>query len=131
MITDSIADGLTTIRNAARANKKSVTLPVSKVMEALLKILLERGYIESFKVFQDKEKKFVRVHLKYKNGKEPAFQVLRRISKPGLRRYVGVDSIPRVLNGLGISILSTSKGIMSNRDARKQRVGGELLCEVW
>ena len=131
MATDSIADGLTVLRNAARAYKTTVTLPASKLMERIMTILQREGYIENFKTFNDGPKKFARVHLKYGGPKEPAFHVLKRISKPGLRRYVGVKSIPRVLNGMGLSILSTSKGIMSDGEARRQGVGGELLCEVW
>jgi len=131
MITDPIADSLTIIRNAARAHKTSVTLRISKLTEAVIAILQREGYVENFKTFNDKQKRYARVHLKYRADKEPVFRTLRRISKPGLRRYTNVNSVPRPLNGMGMAILSTSKGIVSDAEARKLHVGGEILCEVW
>ncbi|MBI1978002.1 MAG: 30S ribosomal protein S8 [Candidatus Omnitrophica bacterium] len=129
--TDPIADFLTQIRNAARAGKANVTLPGSKLTLKIAEILKRDGFIENFKLVEEKPKRFIRVHLKYMKGKQPAIQSLIRISKPGIRQYVNSEEIPRVLGGLGIAILSTSKGVMTDRDARTQKVGGELLCKVW
>ncbi len=126
---DPISDLLTRIRNARQARHRYVDFRVSKVKVNILKILQLQGFVEHFLV--DDESGKGRVFLKYAEGREPVIQGLKRMSTPGLRRYVGVDEIPRVLGGLGIAILSTSKGIMDGETARKQRLGGELLCLVW
>ena len=128
--TDTIADFLTRVRNASSARKPNVTTPGSKLLVRVAEILKEEGFIENFKPVEDGCKKSIRIHLKYLN-KKPVIQSLVRMSTPGLRRYVGHQEIPRVLGGLGVSILSTSKGIMSDRKARSEKLGGELLCQVW
>jgi len=128
---DFTADFLTIVRNASNAHKEKVTLRASKLCVRIAEILKEEGFIENLKVFKEGNKQFIRIHLKYKKGKKPVIKSLVRISKPGLRRYVGSQEIPRVLGGLGASILSTSKGVLSDREARKQKLGGELLCKVW
>lgn len=128
--TDPIGDFLTRIRNASRARKEKLTVPASKMTVRIAEILKQEGYIDNFKCIQDEAKKSVRIHLKYVN-KKPAIQQVARISKPGIRYYVGRNSIPRVLGGLGVALLSTSKGIMTDRQARTQGIGGELLCKVW
>ena len=129
--TDPIADFLTRIRNASSAKKESVTVPGSKMLSRLTEILKEEGFIENFKMVEEGSRKLIRIHLRYLKGKKPAIQTLRRLSTPGLRRYVATDGIPRVLGGLGISIISTSRGVMSDRKARQEKVGGELICQVW
>ena len=129
--TDPIADFLTQIRNAARAGKPSVTVPGSKQSLRLTEILKQEGFVDNFKLVEEKTKKFIRIHLKYVKGKQAAIQSVVRVSKPGLRQYVGYGKIPRVLGGLGVAIVSTSKGIMTDRQARTQKVGGELICKVW
>ena len=122
---------MTQIRNASRAGKQSVTIPASKLTLKIAEILKREGYIENFKAGEEGAKHFVRVHLKYVKGKQSAIQSLIRISKPGLRQYVNSEEVPRVLGGLGVAILSTSKGVITDREARTQKVGGELLCKVW
>ena len=122
-ITDPIADMLTRIRNAGSARHETVDIPNSKMKKAIAEILLEEGYIKSFQLIDDA--------LKYLPGKEKAIQGLRRVSKPGLRVYAGADELPQVLRGLGIAIISTSKGIMTDKKARAQHVGGEVLAFVW
>jgi len=129
--TDFIADFLTVIRNASRARKDKVTARTSGLTGRLAEILKEEGFIENFKLFNEGEKNFVRMHLKYLRGKHPVIQGIRRVSKPGRRIYVGCEEIPKVLGGLGISVLSTSKGILVDREAKKARLGGELICRVW
>lgn len=129
--TDPIADFLTRIRNASSAKKEKVTVPSSKMTLRMTEILKEEGFIENFKLNQEGIKKSIRIQLKYLGKKRPAIQSLLRVSKPGIRYYVGSEEIPKVLGGLGISIISTSKGILSDRKARSQNVGGELLCKVW
>ncbi len=128
--TDTIGDFLTRIRNASRARKEKMTAPASKMTVRIAEILKQEGYIDNFKCIQDESKKFVRIHLKYVN-KKPAIQQIQRISKPGIRYYVDRGSIPRVLGGLGIALLSTSKGVMTDRQARTQGIGGEIVCKVW
>ena len=130
-ITDPIADMLTRIRNAGSAKHDTVDIPASKMKKAIAEILLEEGYIRSFQIVDDGTQGVIRVALKYLPGKEKAIQGLRRVSKPGLRVYAGADELPRVLRGLGIAIISTSKGIMTDKEARKQHVGGEVLAFVW
>lgn len=129
--TDPISDFLTQIRNASKSNKETVTIPGSKLTVRLTEILKQEGFIENFKTVEDGPKRFIRIHLKYLRGKQAAIQSLVRISKPGRRYYVESDAIPRVLGGLGIAIVSTSKGIITDRQARTQKVGGELICKVW
>ena len=129
-ITDPIADMLTRIRNAGSARHETVDIPNSKMKKAIAEILLEEGYIKSFQLIDDGTQGIIRVTLKYLPGKEKAIQGLRRVSKPGLRVYAGADELPQVLRGLGIAIISTSKGIMTDSQARQQGVGGEVLCFV-
>ena len=130
-ITDPIADMLTRIRNAGSARHETVDIPNSKMKKAIAEILLEEGYIKSFQLIDDGTQGIIRVTLKYLPGKEKAIQGLRRVSKPGLRVYAGADELPQVLRGLGVAIISTSKGIMTDKKARAQHVGGEVLAFVW
>ena len=130
-ITDPIADMLTRIRNAGSARHETVDIPNSKMKKAIAEILLEEGYIKSFQLIDDGTQGVIRVTLKYLPGKEKAIQGLRRVSKPGLRVYAGADELPQVLRGLGIAIISTSKGIMTDKKARAQHVGGDVLACVW
>lgn len=130
-ITDPIADMLTRIRNAGSARHETVDIPNSKMKKAIAEILLEEGYIKSFQLIDDGTQGIIRVTLKYLPGKEKAIQGLRRVSKPGLRVYAGAEELPQVLRGLGIAIISTSKGIMTDKNARAQHVGGEVLAFVW
>lgn len=130
-ITDPIADMLTRIRNAGSARHETVDIPNSKMKKAIAEILLEEGYIKSFQLIDDGTQGVIRLTLKYLPGKEKAIQGLRRVSKPGLRVYAGADELPQVLRGLGIAIISTSKGIMTDKKARAQHVGGEVLAFVW
>jgi Ribosomal protein S8 len=131
MLTDPIGDMLTRIRNAVMARKKEVVVePASKLKMAILDVLKREGYIEGYTVEGEGVKKRIIVHLKYYKGK-PVIQVIERVSKPGRRVYVGVDEIPKVFNGLGIAILSTPKGVLSDGEAKKLRVGGELICKVF
>ena len=130
-ITDPIADMLTRIRNAGSARHETVDVPASKMKKAIAEILLEEGYIRSFQLIDDGTQGIVRITLKYLPGKEKAIQGLKRVSKPGLRVYAGADELPRVLRGLGIAIISTSKGIMTDKKARAAHVGGEVLAFVW
>ena len=130
-ITDPIADMLTRIRNAGSARPETVDIPNSKMKKAIAEILLEEGYIKSFQLIDDGTQGIIRVTLKYLPGKEKAIQGLRRVSKPGLRVYAGAEELPQVLRGLGIAIISTSKGIMTDKKARAQHVGGEVLAFVW
>lgn len=138
MLTDPIADMLTRIRNANKIRNKEVIIPASTMKVSIAKILLEEGYIQKYDVvphFDSDNKKTdfsdIKVTLKYDVNNQPALTDLKRISKPGLRIYADVEKMPRVLNGLGIAIISTSKGIMTDKEARKQRVGGEVLAYVW
>ena len=130
-ITDPIADMLTRIRNAGTAKHETVDIPASKIKKAIAEILLEEGYIKGFQIIDDGTQGVIRVTLKYLQGKEKAIQGLRRVSKPGLRVYAGADELPRVLKGLGIAIISTSKGVMTDKKAREAHVGGEVLAFVW
>jgi len=131
MMTDPIADMLTRIRNANQVRKDRVEVPASKMKRAIAEILKREGYIRDFEVVQDGPKATLRIYLKYGPGGERVITGLRRISKPGLRVYVGADDIPRVLGGLGIAVLSTSRGIMTDKEARKARVGGEVIAYIW
>jgi len=130
-MTDPVADFLTRVRNAIRAKQQKVDVPASKLKLEIARILKEEGYISNFKATEENGQKLLRVYLKYGTGNEAAISNLNRISKPGCRVYVGRTEIPRVLGGLGINILTTPKGVMTGRDARKSGVGGEILCEVW
>ena len=130
-VTDFVADFLTVIRNASNAKKDKVTIPTSKMTTRIADILKEEGFITSVKPFNEGNKNFIRIHLKYMQGKTPAIRGIKRISKPGLRDYKDSHSLPRVQGGLGIAIISTSRGILTDKDARKINVGGELLCKVW
>ena len=130
-ITDTIADMLTRIRNANSARHESVDIPASNMKKAIAQILLDEGYIKSFSVIEDGKQGIIRVVLKYGENKTQAITGLRRVSKPGLRIYTDVENMPKVLNGLGIAILSTSKGIMTDKQARRENVGGEVLAFVW
>jgi len=131
-MTDPISDYLTRLRNAMLAKHKVVEIPSSNIKKEITKILFEKGYILSYKFEDDAVQGTIKIALKYiPNTKTPAIKKLTRISKPGLRKYVGVDSIPRVLNGLGIAILSTSQGVISDKEARTKKIGGEVLCYVY
>ena len=130
-ITDPIADMLTRIRNAGTAKHETVDVPASKMKKAIAQILFDEGYIKSFQLIDDGTQGVIRITLKYLPGKEKAIQGLRRVSKPGLRVYAGADELPQVLRGLGIAIISTSKGIMTDKKARALHVGGEVLAFVW
>ncbi|MGM0549522.1 MAG: 30S ribosomal protein S8 [Bacteroidota bacterium] len=132
MITDPIADYLTRIRNAVMAKHKIVEIPASNLKQDITKILFDKGYILNYKFEQDDKQGHIKIALKYHpETKTPAIKSMERASKPGLRKYVGADEIPRVLNGLGVAILSTSKGVISDKEARKLNVGGEVLCYVY
>ena len=130
-ITDPVADMLTRIRNANSAQHDTVDVPASKMKKSIAQILLDEGYIKSFTVIDDGLQGIIRITLKYNGGKEKVITGLRRVSKPGLRVYVGADELPRVLRGMGIAIISTSKGIMTDKKAREAHVGGEVLAFVW
>ena len=130
-ITDPIADMLTRIRNAGSAKHETVDVPASKMKKAIAEILLEEGYIKSFQIIDHGTQGIIRISLKYLPGKEKAIQGLRRVSKPGLRVYAGSDELPKVLKGLGIAIVSTSKGVMTDKAARAAHIGGEVLAFVW
>ena len=130
-MTDPIADMLTRIRNALTAGKEKVDVPASAVKEGIARILRDEGFIINYRIIEDSKQGVIRITLKYGESETPAIENLQRISRPGRRIYVGTGEIPRVLNGLGIAILSTSKGILTDRDSRVQKVGGEVLCYVW
>jgi len=130
-ITDTIADMLTRIRNASSAKHDSVDVPASNVKKAIAQILLDEGYISSFQVIEDGKQGVIHIVLKYGQNKAQAITGIRRVSKPGLRIYTNVEDMPKVMKGLGIAILSTSKGIMTDKQARSANVGGEVLAYVW
>ncbi len=129
-ITDPVADMLTRIRNANSAKHPTVEVPASNMKKAIANILLEEGYIKNFQILDGNTQGIIKITLKY-NGNEKAISGLRRVSKPGLRVYAGADELPRVLRGLGIAIVSTSKGVMTDKKARELHVGGEVLAYVW
>lgn len=129
-MTDPIADFLTRIRNAAKAKHKRVDIPASSLKKAFAQILLDQNYISNFTLLEDRKQGILRIQLKYNDGK-PVIAGLKRISKPGIRRYRSAQELPRVLGGLGVAIVSTSKGIMTDAQARKMNVGGEVLAYVW
>lgn len=130
-ITDSIADMLTRIRNANSAKHETVKVPASNMKKAIAQILVDEGYIKSYKVEDDGKQGMIEITLKYGANKSQVITGLRRVSKPGLRMYTSCEDMPKVMKGLGIAILSTSKGVMTDRDARKANVGGEILAFVW
>ncbi len=130
-ITDAIADMLTRIRNANSAKHETVDIPASNVKKAIAQLLVDEGYIKGFTVIEDNKQGMIRVTLKYGPGKTRVISGLRRVSKPGLRIYAGCEELPRVMRGLGIAIISTPKGIMTDKAARKENVGGEVLAYVW
>ncbi len=130
MITDPVADMLSRIRNAMRAGHKRVDMPVSKLKAEIARILTENHYVHDFKVLDDGRHGVLRVYLKYHED-EPVIRDLQRVSRPGRRRYVGATELPRVRNGLGMAIISTSRGVMSDSEAREQNVGGEVLAAIW
>ena len=129
--TDPIADMLTRIRNAIRARHEGVLVPASKIKTDIAKVLKDEGYIEDVKTVNENGKKMLKITFKMENGEQKVIQGLRRISTPGLRVYAGVDELPRVLSGLGIALISTSKGIMTDKQAREKNLGGEVLAWVW
>jgi len=131
MMTDPIADMLTRIRNGNKAKHEIVDVPASNIKKQLAQILLDEGFIKSYDIIEDGKQGIIRIQLKYGKANEKIISGIKRISKPGLRVYVNSDEIPRVLGGLGIAILSTSSGIMTDKQARKDGVGGEVLCYVW
>lgn len=130
-MTDPIADMLTRIRNAIMASYGAVDIPVSQLKINIAKVLKSEGFIQNYKVVAERRRGNIRIVLKYDEDGESIIGGLKRVSKPGRRVYTGSDKVPRVLNGYGINILSTSKGVMTDREARKMRVGGEILCSVW
>ena len=131
MMTDPIADMLTRIRNASKAKHEKVDIPSSKLKVEIAKILKDEGYIKNVKLVKDRRQGLIRVYLKYTDEEMPVIQGLKRISRPGCRVYTGNDSIPKVMAGLGTAILSTPKGIQTGRQAKKDNVGGEVICHVW
>ena len=130
-MSDVIADMLTRIRNANDAKHATVDIPASNMKKAIADILVEEGYVKSYQVIEDGKQGVIRVTLKYTAGKQKVIRGIRRVSKPGLRKYAGYEEMPRVMNGLGIAIVSTSKGIMTDKKARTEKVGGEVLAFVW
>ena len=130
-ITDPVADMLTRIRNANTAKHEKVDVPASNLKKSIAQILLDEGYIKAYEIVDDGTQGIIRIQLKYLAGKEKVISGLRRVSKPGLRVYAGADELPKVLKGLGIAIISTSKGVMTDKAARANHVGGEVLAFVW
>lgn len=129
-MTDPIADYLTRIRNAIQAKHKRVDIPSTNLKLELTKLLQEKSFIAGFTEIETAPQRTIRIQLKYKDG-EPAILGMRRVSRPGLRKYVGVGELPRVLGGIGVGVISTSQGLMTDKDARRSGVGGEVLCEIW
>ena len=130
-MSDVIADMLTRIRNANDAKHQTVDIPASNMKKAIAEILVNEGYVSAYEVIEDGKQGIIRVTLKYTGKKQKVLRGIRRVSKPGLRIYAGCEDMPRVMNGLGIAIVSTSKGIMTDKQARKEKVGGEVLAFVW
>ncbi len=131
MVTDPVADMLARIRNGSLAEHEKVDIPSSRLKVRLAEILKEEGFIKNFRLIEDKRQGVLRVYLKYGPGQERVISGLRRVSKPGRRLYVGADRIPSVLGGMGVAILSTPRGVLTDRESRKAKVGGEVLCYVW
>jgi small subunit ribosomal protein S8 len=130
-VTDTIADMLTRIRNANLARHEHVAIPASKLKLEIAKVLKAQGYIQKYDLVDDKRHGQIRIHLRYGQGGDPIIAGIRRVSRPGLRVYVDMEQIPRVLGGLGVAVLSTSRGVLTDREARRRGVGGEVLCYVW
>lgn len=130
-MTDPIADMLTRVRNAIIARHPKVDVPASKLKTEITRILREEGFIVNYKLTEEGAKKFIRIYLKYTPGNVPVISRIERVSRPGCRVYVGSKDVPRVLGGLGVNILTTPRGVMSGATARKENVGGEVLCQVW
>jgi small subunit ribosomal protein S8 len=130
-LTDPVADFLGRIRNGIRARQQKIDVPASKLKAEIARILKEEGYIANFKATEEEGRKILRVYLKYGNNNEAIITSVERISRPGCRVYVGHNEIPRVLGGLGINILTTPRGVMTGRQARREKVGGEVLCQIW
>jgi small subunit ribosomal protein S8 len=130
-VTDPVADLLTRIRNGQRAQHKFVDIPASKLKRAITQILVDKGYVRRYIDIEDDRQGLIRIYLKYDRDGRPAIQKINRVSKPGLRTYASASDLPRVLNGLGIAILSTSEGVMTDKEARLANVGGEVLAHVW
>ena len=130
-MSDVIADMLTRIRNANDAQHATVDIPASNMKKSIADILVEEGYVKSYQVIEDGKQGVIRVTLKYSAGKQKVIRGIRRVSKPGLRKYAGYEDMPKVMNGLGIAIVSTSKGIMTDKKARANKIGGEVLAFVW
>ena len=130
-MSDVIADMLTRIRNANNAKHVSVDVPASKMKKSIAQSLLDEGYIKSYEVVEDGKQGIIRIQLKYAQGKQKVIRGIKRVSKPGLRIYASCEDMPKVMNGLGVAIVSTSKGVMTDKQARKENVGGEVLCFVW
>ena len=131
MVTDPIGDMLTRIRNGSLAEHEKVDIPSSKLKVRIAELLKAEGFIKNFRLIEDKRQGILRVYLKYGPGQERVITGLRRVSKPGRRLYVGADKIPSVLGGMGVAVLSTPRGVLPDREARRQRIGGEVLCFVW
>lgn len=131
MMTDPIADMLTRIRNALRIERPYVDIPASKIKVGIAETLQREGYIWDFEVIEQAPQNVLRVNLKYGPNGERVIQQLQRVSKPGRRRYASINDVPQVLDGLGISVLTTNEGVLSNREAQQKRVGGEVLCHIW
>ena len=130
-VTDPIADMLTVIRNGCRAKHKKVEVPASRMKSEILRVLLEEKFISNYKYIEDSKQGKLRVYLKYTGDEESVITGLRRASTPGLRRYAGSKKLPRVQGGLGVAIITTSQGIMTEKEARKRGIGGEIVCHVW
>jgi small subunit ribosomal protein S8 len=130
-VTDPVADLLTRIRNGQRAQHKFVDVPASKLKRAITQILVDKGYVRKYVDIDDDKQGLIRIYLKYDRDGRPAIHTLKRVSRPGLRTYASATTLPRVLNGLGIAILSTSRGVMTDKEARTANVGGEVLAHVW
>jgi small subunit ribosomal protein S8 len=131
MMTDPIADMLTRIRNASKAKLEKVDIPSSKLKLEIAKILKDEGYIKNLKMVKDRRQGIIRIYLKYTDEESPVIQGLRRVSRPGCRVYVGNAAIPKVMGGLGTAILSTPRGVQTGKQAKKDNVGGEVLCHIW
>ncbi|HLA62834.1 MAG TPA: 30S ribosomal protein S8 [Rhodothermales bacterium] len=129
-ISDPVADFLTRIRNAQKARHPFTDVPASKLKRAMTQILMDKGYVKNYLNVDDGNQGFIRIYLKYERGGRPVIQEIKRISKPGLRRYSGTETLPRVMNGLGIAIVSTSQGLMTDKEARRAGIGGEVLATV-
>ncbi len=130
-MSDFVGDFLTVIRNASGAGKEKITVPSSNLTLKIAEVLKRERFIDTHKLIEEDGKRFLRIHLRYGHGRVPAIRSILRISKPGLRRYLGCEEVPKVLGGLGIAILSTSRGLMTDKEARQQKIGGEILCKVW